>query len=107
MVKRAKCRLVASVKQQKRCSTVVSADVLRGLPVFFESETGGLTPVLTTALTKLACRLVPERTLAKVFVVRGLSNLGVRTKWCAALVGGYLTTADTLQHGKGPHPHLG
>ena len=80
----------------------MSADVLRGLPVFFESETGGLTPVLTTALTELACRLVPERTLAKVFVAQDLSNLGVQTKSCAALVGGYVTTADTLEHGKGP-----
>ena len=75
MVKRAKGRLVASSKQQKSCSTSASVDVLRGLRVFFESEAGGLTPVLTTALTKLACRLVPERTLAKVFVVQYLSNL--------------------------------
>ena len=92
----------ATSEKQKRCSTSVSADFLRGLPFLFESEMGGLTRVLTTALTKLACNFVPERTLAKVFVMHDLSNLRVRTKQCAALVGGYAATADTLEHGQGP-----
>ena len=63
-------------------------------------------PVLTTALTKLACRLAPERALAKVFVAKDLSNLGVRTKTCAALVDNYATTADALKRGQGRSPRL-
>ena len=55
ILKRAKGLLVASSQQQKCCSKIVSVYVLSGLPLCFESEVGGLTPVLTTALTKLAC----------------------------------------------------
>jgi hypothetical protein len=77
MVKRAKKRMAETAKQQNRCSTSVSRDVLRGLPVFVESDaapTGGLTPALTKALTELACPIVPERTMAKVIVVKDLSD---------------------------------
>jgi hypothetical protein len=102
MVKRAKQRLADASKQKKRCSTSVSGDVLRGLPVFMESDAGNTSTDFTKALTKLACRIVPERTEAKVFIVKDLSDLGVRTKWCAALGGSYVTTVGTLEHGRGP-----
>lgn len=108
MVKRAKKRMAETEKQQKRCSTSVSGDVLRGLPIFLESDavpTGGLTPALTKALTELACPIVRERTMAKVIVVNDLSDMGMRTKWCAALGGYYVTLVGTLEHGRGPIVH--
>ena len=101
MVKRAKERMAAASKQHARCTTRVSVDVLHGLSVFLESDAGPVTPDLATALTKLGCNMVQERTLAKVIIVRDLSDLGVRTKWCAALAGNYVTTVGTLEHGRG------
>ena len=100
MCKRAKQRLAATVKQHGLCSAPVSIDVLRGLPVFLEA--GGLTPALTATLTRLACNIVPDRTMAKVIIVKDLSDLGVRTKWCTALGGNYVTTACALELGRGP-----
>lgn len=106
MVKRAKKRMAETEKQRKRCSASVSDDVVRGLPVFLESDAappGGLTPAaLTKALGELACTIVRERTMAKVIVVKDLSDLGVRTKWCAVVAGIYITTASTLVCGRGP-----
>lgn len=104
MIKRAKTRLAAERKQRARCTTHVSGDVLHGLPVFLESDaapTGGLTPALSKALAALGCPVVLDRTKAKVMIVNDLADLGMRTKWCAALVGGYVTTAATLEHGRG------
>ena len=97
MVKRAKERLATASKQHRRCSTSTSCDVLRGLPVYLEkpSDTGGLTPVLA----KLGCNVVQDRFMAKVFVVQDIADLGVRTKWCAVLVGGYVTTYGALENG--------
>ena len=105
MVKRAKKRMAETEKQHTRCSTSVSGDVLRGLPIFLESDAGGLTPALTKALTELACPIVQERTMAKVIVVKDLLDIGMRTKWCAALGGYYVTLVDTLEHGRGPIIH--
>ena len=98
MVKRAKGRLAATSKQQKRCSTRISSEVLRGLSVYVEdtsTNVGGLTPTLF----KLGCHVVRRRCLANIFVVSDLADLGMRTRWCAALVGGYVTTAGALESG--------
>lgn len=101
MITRAKTRLAAESKRQARCTRHVSGEVLRGLPVFLESDAGPATANLTAALSKLACSIVHERTMAKIIIVKNLADLGIRTKWCAALAGNYVTTADTLEHGRG------
>jgi hypothetical protein len=100
LIKRAKKRVTAAAKRQRRCTAIASYDLLRGLPVFLEDAQPNQD--VADALSSLGCNIVQERTDAKVIVVKDVSDLGVRTKWCTALVGNYVTTVDTLALGRGP-----
>ena len=54
------------------------------MPVFL-GESGDEDAVALAAVVKLGCNIVPDRTLAKVFVVKGAADLGTRARRHAAL----------------------
>ena len=82
-------------KQRQCCSTIVSGDMLRDLSVFLEEF--GDEDAVALALTKPGRNIVLDRTIAK-----DTAELGMRTKRCTALVGGYVTTPDMLSCSRGP-----
>ena len=84
-------------------SAAATKRAIRGLPAHIdESFRGERREGLLQDLREASLNPVDSRTSAKVFVLNKLSEASQRTRWAAAVCGGFLVHANFLTRGMGP-----
>ena len=90
-------------KRKKAVTTILSPtdfiDQCKNKNVFAEATV--LDRGLERVIESRGLHLKTNRLQAEIFVVGGVDKAGLRTKWAAAIVGGWLVSADVLNKRKG------